>query len=365
MKPRVVLSGVNFTEMGPLTVFKEAIASLAADYADQYEIIALVHRRSLFDIPGVTYMEYPAIKSSWLKRLRFEYYDCRSISKDLKPYLWLAMHDMTPNVEAKIRAVYCHNPSPFYSFKIKEAVQDWRFGCFTLLYRFLYAINIKSNDFVVVQQEWIRDKFMSFYGVSRVVVAHPSVEHWSIVGTSREADAAFRFFYPAYPRTFKNMEQLLKAVLRLEHAGYDNFELWLTADGTETPYAAKLARDYASLRTVRWLGLLPREEVMRLYSEADCLVFPSKLETWGIPITEFKMTGKPILAADLPYAHETVGTYERVAFFNTESDAELAEFMGRAITGREVFAPVVAASVAQPFSQSWHELWDLLLKGNR
>jgi len=32
----------------------------------------------------------------------------------------------------------------------------------------------------------------------------------------------------------------------------------------------------------------------------------------GMPITEFKATGKPILAADLPYAHETIGEYGQV-----------------------------------------------------
>jgi hypothetical protein len=213
-----VLSGVNFTEMGPLTVFKEALTSLATTYTDRYEIIALVHRKSLFDTPGVTYMEYPEIKSSWLKRLRFEYYACRSISEEINPCLWFAMHDMTPNVRANVRAVYCHNPAPFYPFSLNEALLDWRFGLFTLVYRFLYRINIKSNDFVVVQQDWLRMEFNARYGVRNVVVAHPSVEHLAIPEATGQLESRgpYRFFYPAYPRTFKNMEQVLKAAQRLE-----------------------------------------------------------------------------------------------------------------------------------------------------
>ena len=215
MKPRIVLSGVNFTEMGPLTVFREAIASLALSYSDTYEIIALVHRTSLFDIPGVTLIEYPEIKASWFKRLRFEYLECRGISESIKPHLWFAMHDITPNVIAEIRAVYCHNPSAFYSFRLKEALLDWKFGLFTLLYRFLYRINIKSNDFVVVQQDWMRSKFKQRYGVRNVVVAHPSVHpgHRPAVypaeDTQHRPNQPYRFFYPAYPRTFKNIEQIL------------------------------------------------------------------------------------------------------------------------------------------------------------
>jgi glycosyltransferase involved in cell wall biosynthesis len=364
LRLRIVLSGVNLNEMGPLMVFKDAITSLAAEYGDRYDIFALVHKKALFDVSGVTYIEYPEVKSSWLKRLRFEYHVCRGISRELKPYLWFAMHDMTPDVEAEVRAVYCHNPSPFHGFRLAEALLDWKFGLFMLFYRFLYGINIRSNDFVVVQQDWLRTEFRSRYGVHKVVVAHPSVDHLAIPEGANPTDsvAPYRFFYPAYPRTFKNMEQVLNAAQRLEREGFDKFELWLTVNGTETPYAAKLVRDFASLTTVRWLGLLPRAEVVRLYTQADCLLFPSKLETWGMPITEFKATGKPILAADLPYAHETVGTYGQAAFFAIGNDVQLSAMMKQAVAGNALFSPVKGLQVAQPFSQNWQELWRILLR---
>jgi glycosyltransferase involved in cell wall biosynthesis len=365
LKPSIVLSGVNFTGMGPLAVFREALVSLVEGYSVSYEIVALVHKKSLFDIPKITFIEYPEIKSSWFKRLRFEYYDCRRISEQFKPYLWFAMHDMTPNVRAEIRAVYCHNPSPFYRFSIKEALLDWRFGLFTLLYRFLYGINIKSNDFVVVQQDWMRSEFRLRYGVCNIVVAHPSVEHLAAAMDDDDAQTypkrPYRFFFPAYPRTFKNIEQILNAARKLEHGSFNQFEVWLTMNGTENRYAADLRKEFSRLTTVKWLGLLPRTEVIRLYEEADCLIFPSKLETWGMPITEFKATGKPILAAELPYAHETVGEYERVAFFNIDRDSELTAMMKQAALREPVFQPAKEQPIAPPFSRNWEELWKILL----
>ena len=100
---------------------------------------------------------------------------------------------------------------------------------------------------------------------------------------------------------------------------------------------------------------------MHLYEEADCLMFPSKLETWGMPITEFKGTGKPILAADMPYAHETVGEYARAAFFATGDDATLSSMMKEAASGVEIFAPQSAQPIVEPFSRNWGELWRILL----
>jgi glycosyltransferase involved in cell wall biosynthesis len=364
VKRTIVLSGVNITSTGILAIYNDARASLSADYRDTYDIVALVHQKSLFDVPGVTFVEYPEIKSSWLRRLHFEYFECRAISEEIKPHLWFAMHDMTPNVDAEVKAVYCHNPSAFYPFRIQEALLDWKFGLFALFYRFLYGINIKSNDFVVVQQQWIRSVFRSRYGVRNVVVAHPSVEHLAMRmsrGSPAPSNSRYRFFYPAYPRTFKNIEQILNAARRLELGGFNQFEVWLTMDGFETPYAAKMVREFSDLTTVKWLGLLPRTEVMRLYGEADCLIFPSKLETWGMPITEFKATEKPILAADLPYAHETVGEYGKVAFFAIGDDASLAAMMQQAATGKEMFGPSKEMPIDEPFSRDWRELWSILL----
>ena len=152
---------------------------------------------------------------------------------------------MTPDVRAEVRAVYCHNASAFYPFSMKEGLLDWKFGLFTLLYRFLYGINIQRNDFVVVQQDWMRSEFRSRYSLSNVVVAHPSVEHLAVpmCGDARaHPDSPYIFFYPAYPRTFKNIEQVLKAARNLESRNFDQFEVWLTMDGSETPYAAKIVQ---------------------------------------------------------------------------------------------------------------------------
>src|SRR5664279_2405018 len=98
VKPKIVLSGVNIREVGGLSVFRDALASLTRDYGDRYEIVALVMRRDLFDIAEVTYLEFPQIMRSWLARVRFEYWSARKISARLQPRLWLSMHDMTPNV---------------------------------------------------------------------------------------------------------------------------------------------------------------------------------------------------------------------------------------------------------------------------
>ncbi|HEY4930985.1 MAG TPA: glycosyltransferase [Terriglobales bacterium] len=363
MRPRIVLSGVNIREVGGLSVFRDALASLAREYGEQYEIVALVMRRDLFDIAGVTYLEFPRIMRSWLSRLRFEYWSSREISAQLKPKLWLSMHDMTPNVSAEIRAVYCQNPSPFYRATVSEFFLDWRFGLFTLFYRFLYRINIHANDYVIVQQDWMRTDMMRLYGLRNVVVAHPVVHLPNPVETLAvgAAERPYRFFYPSFPRTFKNPEVCLKAARILEGRGFDQFELWLTFDGSVNKYARQVVKEFADVRTVRWLGVLPRERVFDLYGETDCLLFPSRLETWGMPITEMRGYGRPILSADLAYAHESAAGYEKVRFFDPGDAEQLADLMHQAATAQPIFAKAPEAAIEEPYARNWSELWALLL----
>ena len=361
-KPRILLSGVNVTAMGPLAIFRDALASVATDHGGQYEVIALVHRRVLFDIPGVTYLEFPNIKTSWFARLKFEYLTLKQLSLQLKPKVWLSMHDMTPNVFAEVRAVYCHNPAPFYRFHLSDALLDWRFGLFTLFYRFLYGINIQANDFVIVQQRWIREQFSRWYGLRNIVVAHPAVKLPSFTrGSGRRASSLYTFFYPAFPRPFKNVEVCLEASRILERRGFSQFEVWLTLDASANRYASRIVNRYSDVRSVRWLGLQPRDRIFELYHDTDCLLFPSKLETWGLPITEFRVFGKPIIASDLPYAHETAAGHEQVAFFDPDKPEDLASLMEKAATGQPVFAVAPEVTIKEPFARNWSELWSLLL----
>ncbi len=377
-KPKIVVSAVNFSAMGPLTILREVLAHLAERYAADYEIVALVHCQSLVGIPNITYREFPHIKGSWWKRLKFEYFDLKAISRDWQAELWLSLHDITPNVIARRQAVYCHNASAFFPFRFRDARYDPGFGAFTLFYRFLYAINIQRNDHVVVQQNWMREEFKARYRVKSVIVAHPEVR--PLMGTpatmaptissataprlepeTPPAKGTTHFFFPAYPRVFKNTELALEAAAILGRKGTRNFELWLTFRGTENAYAARLVKRYAGIGSVQFLGLLPPSEMFERYRRTDCLLFPSRLETWGLPITEFKPFQKPILAADLPYARETVGSYGPVAFFDPTNPRELAGLMQSVIEGTGKFETVNAAPIEPPFSPDWASLFEILL----
>lgn len=368
MKPVIVISGVNFLEGGPLTIFKDATRTVLEHFNDKYSLILLVHSKSLFidfKIPDASIYDYPWVKRSWLFRLWFEYVTCYFISKRLKPLLWLALHDITPNVIAKKKAVYCHNPAPFYTVTPFVAKMEPTLLLFSLFYEILYRINIKSNNYVIVQQDWVRKSFNQSFGVTNIIVAHPDIPSLSIMPmASGTPSSTFSFFYPAFPRAFKNFETLMEAADILRQSRKD-FEVIVTMTGNENGYAKHIYRKYGDLDNVRFIGIQPRETILDLYNKCDCLVFPSKLETWGLPISEMKCFGKPIIVADKMYAKETVGEYKKVKFFDPEDPSKLSDIMALAIDRNIKFDKTDYKDPDPPFSQNWKQLFTILLDENR
>ena len=115
------------------------------------------------------------------------------------------------------------------------------------------------------------------------------------------------------------------------------------------------------LQTVDFAGRMSREEVYRRYWETDCLVFASKLETWGLPITEFKPVARPMLVVDKPYAHETVGDYDRAVFFPADDPIALSDLMADMMDGTAVYSRIQPQAVTPPFARNWSELFYILL----
>lgn len=58
---------------------------------------------------------------------------------------------------------------------------------------------------------------------------------------------------------------------------------------------------------VHWLGLLPREELARVYAAADLFVFPSRSETFGLVMAEAMACGTPVAAFPVDGPLEVLG----------------------------------------------------------
>ena len=397
----IVVSAVNLRKGGTLAILRECLAALSqlAQQGD-YRIVALVHKKELAFYEGVEYIELPWSVRSWAHRLWCEYMTMYGISKKLGDIdLWLSLHDTTPRVKARHQAVYCHNSYPFFRWQWRHMWLNYRIVCFALFTKWIYRTNIHRNDFIIVQSEWFREAIARMFGLStdRIIVFPPNendnlnenetlrYENANLNPNVNENEdenenanlnhdegltfnsqlstfnSKFTFIYPAWPDVHKNFECICEAAGLLEQeVGTDKFEVILTTDRNANSYCRWINRRWGHVKTLHFTGFLDREKLYEQYAVSGCLVFPSQVETWGLPISEFASMGRPMLLADLPYAHETAMGSQLTAFFNPNNPKDLKEKMKQVMTGNfSGLHPVTPHTIQPPVVHTWHEIIEL------
>jgi glycosyltransferase involved in cell wall biosynthesis len=201
-------------------------------------------------------------------------------------------------------------------------------------------------------------------------VANPHSERGKSTSTETEiitipdtGNSVKTFFYPVVSRPFKNFETICEASKILQKRNITNYKILLTIDGTEENYSKYILKKYSLDNKINFMGRISLDEVHKLYGKTDCLLFPSKLETWGLPISEFAEYKKPMIISDLPYAHETASGARKTFYFNPDNAEELANIMEDVINNNlSKFHPTTKVAVNQPFTQGWDELIELIVK---
>ena len=363
MKPyTIVLSGINMVEGGIFTILDNCLQKISIYSQDKnLRIVALVHDKSKFNYPNIEYIEFPKSKKYWFLRIFYEYFYFKKLSKKLQTDIWFSLHDVSPNVEAKKRFVYCHHPTIFFKPSFNDWKFDYKIGVFSILYKYLYQINIKKNNAVFVQQNWIKTEFEKLYSINNIIVTTPE-NVTEIEPTEIFLDPTkIHFFYPSFPRSFKNFELIAEAVQLLPSSIKNKIEVHLTLANNDNNYSRSIVKKYNS-EPIKFIGKISRSEVFGYYKKMDCLLFPSKLETWGLPLSETKAFQKPILCSNLPYAKETVGDYEKVYFFDPNSPKELAQLLTYFINKTIQYQGNTNTFDKNEQINDWNSLFDYILK---
>ena len=214
-----------------------------------------------------------------------------------------------------------------------------------------------------MQQHWIKDVFEKRFKISNVKVAIPEyVEEITTKKYNFETNK-IHFFYPSFPRSFKNHELILEAIklLPIKILEKTAFHFTTIKDSKEK-YAEFLIQEYGFLKNVHFYGKVKRNQLLSMYNAMDCLLFPSKVETWGLPISEAKAYKKPMFLANLPYAKEACGNYERVSFFDENNASELAKLITEFVEENHTFQRNTITFDTSNDLHNWKELFDYILK---
>ena len=191
----------------------------------------------------------------------------------------------------------------------------------TAIFRIMRALtkfNAAHADCVVAQTEAMASGLRASYSDWSdrdcvKVIGQPPPSWFTLsrsTSTLQQDVRGLRLFYPAAEYPHKNHRVI---------EGLGSFDVTELIDRLVITIAAK-----PNTPEINWLscvGRLNHAGCLSEYEKADALIFPSVLESYGLPLVEAMVMGLPVIAADLPYARVLCG--DEGIYFEPESSESL------------------------------------------
>lgn len=328
----ILVYNVAASSGGALSVLRDFYRDVRMLDRDDLHWYFVVSTPVLEETEHITVLRFPKVKRSWMHRLVFEYFAAPGFIKRYGIDRVFSMQNICmPRVKAA-QIVYIHSPLPFtdYKVRLKESPNLW---IYQNILGYLMKRSLKIADKVVVQTEWMKEACLKYTAAEKIIISKPNIKEE--IGTYADNYKNRRvFFYPASSWFYKNHEVLLKACKKLKEESED-FQLILTLTGKENKVSQRLY-EYSNKYQlpVVFAGSMDRTEVLEWYTKS-VLVFPSFIETFGLPMLEAAMSGSFICASDRSFSREILDGYKNVEFFHYQSADELKEAMKRIMHERE------------------------------
>jgi len=128
----------------------------------------------------------------------------------------------------------------------------------------------------------------------------------------------------------KGWPQLLHSASRLQQSGHE-FTLLLVGGGPEQPRFEALAAQLG-LHHVYFFPAVSPENMPTVYRSADCLVFPTLEDVWGLVVNEAMWCGLPVISSI--YAGCTGEVVSQENQFDPLNAADFDRALLRAVRGK-------------------------------
>ena len=314
---RILVVDVAAEHGGAVTVLNQFITEFKNDYENEYIIV--LSKLDYEDSCNIKYVYYRWVKKSHIHRLFFDSVTIRRLIKKYNPDKVLSLQNKAFNCRGIYQEVFFHNALPIATkrFSIIESKSLWMYQNIIGL---LVRMSLRNAQKIYVQARWIKRQLNYKWKVpeEKIAVKYP------IYNTFFQQDSCVDYskfntiylFYPSNSALYKNHEILLNAYKKAleEDGAIKKTILVLTLQKNNLNQKCISIIEDKEL-PILFLKRLSMDEMKEWYSKS-ILIFPSYLETIGLPLAEAKSMGCRILAADCEYAHDTLGNYERVIFFN-------------------------------------------------
>ncbi|MGE7647253.1 glycosyltransferase [Peribacillus frigoritolerans] len=324
----IMVFDVPAENRGALSILNDFYDEVKLYNDEKINWIFVVSKPQLQETENIKVLRFPWVKKSWAHRFLFDNFVAAKLIKKYKIDKVLSFQNVIIPRTKVPQTLYVHQPLPFvsYKFTLKENKIFW-------VYQNVIGkkiINsIKRANKVIVQTEWMKQSCKDKSGVKseKIDVVSPRVNVEIKDFFKPTVDSLSTFFYPAGASTYKNHKIIIDTCKNLKNENIIDYKVIFTLKGNENEHIMKLYKEVKDNNLpIAFVGSLSREKVFDLYTNS-ILLFPSYIETYGLPLLEARLHRGIILASDSPFSKEILNNYENAYFFNPFNSEELLLLM--------------------------------------
>ena len=342
MSKLVVINATAAIEGGALIILRQLL--LNSPNSLRFIVFVSVYFDELPKLDHIQYIN-PNAKSS-LKRLYWDNFGSNNWCKinNVKPDLIISMQNTGVKMNGDVKQIiYYHQTIPLFGYKwnfFKKAERNLWF--YKHVYPFFVKQHVNENTIFVVQFEWIRQKLAKRLALDPQIIhtVNPTASEINYTAVSDiELAGKFNIFYPATHFNYKNHIEIVNALnsLKEQKINIDDVRMFFTFEKSTAQPLVAVISEYDLATCFEFVGSLSFEQVLQYYKSCDLVVFPSYLESFGLPLVEAAKFGKKILAADLDYAREVLAGYTGVTYLPVHNPRAWGDAIHRCMEQKEQF----------------------------
>lgn len=215
-----------------------------------------------------------------------------------------------------LQICYCHTPTRYFWSHYQEYLDMMEFGLLNPIWKLIMPRLIKSlrkwdyaaaqrPDYFIANSKNTQDRITKYYKRESTVI-YPSIDI-SQFPLTKEKDEYYLAVGRCIP--YKKFDLLIDAFNK-------NGKKLIIATNTDNKLYKKLKK--LSKQNITWKMNLPRNEIIDLYANARCFVFPPE-EDFGLVPVEAQACGTPVIAYGVGWALETVVDSKTGIFFDQQT----------------------------------------------
>ena len=316
---RIVVNDIAAEYGGALTVLKSFYEYILNNDVEN-EYIFLLSSPLFEETERIKIVICDDVKKSGLHKMKFDFFSGKKLINSLHPDYVLSLQNIiTYGVKAR-QGVYVHQSIPFQKEKNFSFLKGAERGT-AFVQKFIGRIirkSVKKADDVFVQTKWMKENVAEMCKVSLEKVSVVPFESDIPKGLEKaQSYPSNEFFYPAtFEGIYKNHECIYQAIDILSDEGINDYHFTLTLPKEDQPKREPITH----------CGLVDQKTLFEMYRNS-VVIFPSYIETIGLPLLEARETNSLIIAADCQYSRETLNGYTNAYFFDPFKPEKLAELM--------------------------------------